>query len=114
MATTNSPTQHLIVTAFWEVNSGEESTVAELLKDFLPQAQPRGDAFARFIHDGHGRRNNEPFMAPLAKMDLPALLASLGFTEIQILPFAESDGALDPAYPHWRFPWAIICARKGA
>jgi quinol monooxygenase YgiN len=29
----------LNVTAFWEVNSGEESTVAELLKDFLPQAQ---------------------------------------------------------------------------
>jgi quinol monooxygenase YgiN len=39
MATTNSANQHLIVTAFWEVNSGEEGAVAALLKDFLPQAQ---------------------------------------------------------------------------
>jgi quinol monooxygenase YgiN len=28
-----------IIAAFWEVNSGEESAVAALLKDFLPQAQ---------------------------------------------------------------------------
>jgi len=39
MTTTNSAHQHLIVTALWEVNSGEESTIAALLKDFLPQAQ---------------------------------------------------------------------------
>jgi quinol monooxygenase YgiN len=39
MATTNSANQQLIVTAFWEVNSGEEGAVAALLKDFLPQAQ---------------------------------------------------------------------------
>jgi quinol monooxygenase YgiN len=39
MATTNSANQHLIVTAFWEVNSGEEGAVAELLQDFLPKAQ---------------------------------------------------------------------------
>jgi hypothetical protein len=30
---------NLIVTAFWEVNPGEEAAVAGLLKDFLPQAQ---------------------------------------------------------------------------
>ena len=36
MAATNP---NLVVTAFWEVNSGEEGAVAELLKDFLPQAQ---------------------------------------------------------------------------
>jgi quinol monooxygenase YgiN len=39
MATTDTTNQHLIVTAFWEVNSGEEGTVAALLRDFLPQAQ---------------------------------------------------------------------------
>ena len=39
MAATNNATQNLIVTAFWEVNSGEEGAVAELLKDFLPKAQ---------------------------------------------------------------------------
>jgi quinol monooxygenase YgiN len=31
--------QALIVTAFWETNPGEESTIAELLRKFLPQAQ---------------------------------------------------------------------------
>jgi quinol monooxygenase YgiN len=39
MATTDNANQNLIVTAFWEVNSGEEGAVAALLKDFLPQAQ---------------------------------------------------------------------------
>ena len=39
MATTDNANQHLIVTAFWEVNSGEEGAVAALLKDFLLQAQ---------------------------------------------------------------------------
>jgi quinol monooxygenase YgiN len=39
MAATDNTNQNLVVTAFWEVNSGEESTVAALLKDFLPQAQ---------------------------------------------------------------------------
>ena len=39
MEAANSANQKLVVTAFWEVNSGEEGTVAELLKDFLPQAQ---------------------------------------------------------------------------
>ena len=31
--------QALIVTAFWETNPGEETTIAELLRTFLPQAQ---------------------------------------------------------------------------
>ena len=31
--------QALIVTAFWETNPGEEKTIAELLRSFLPQAQ---------------------------------------------------------------------------
>jgi hypothetical protein len=35
MATTDNANQHLIVTAFWEVNSGEEGAVAALLKDFF-------------------------------------------------------------------------------
>ena len=39
MTATNDATRNLVVTAFWEVNSGEEGAVAELLKDFLPQAQ---------------------------------------------------------------------------
>ena len=39
MQATNDTNQKLVVTAFWEVNPGEEATVAELLKEFLPQAQ---------------------------------------------------------------------------
>jgi quinol monooxygenase YgiN len=39
MAATINANQSLVVTAFWEVNSGEEGAVADLLKDFLPQAQ---------------------------------------------------------------------------
>ena len=39
MTATNNTNQKLVVTAFWEVNSGEEATVAALLQEFLPQAQ---------------------------------------------------------------------------
>ena len=39
MAATDNANQSLVVTAFWEVNSGEEDAIADLLKDFLPQAQ---------------------------------------------------------------------------
>jgi SAM-dependent methyltransferase len=80
--------------------------------DFLPQAQPRGDAFARFVHYGHGRRNNEPFMAPLAEMDLAATLERLGFANVEIRAFEESEGALAPDYASWRFPWTVIIAEK--
>jgi quinol monooxygenase YgiN len=31
--------QSLVVTAFWETNPGEEQTIAELLRSFLPKAQ---------------------------------------------------------------------------
>ena len=80
--------------------------------DFLPQVQPGADAFSQFIHYGHARRNNEPFMEPLANMDLAALLGELGFTDIALLPFEEAPGALDAASCNWRFPWAVIQARK--
>jgi quinol monooxygenase YgiN len=39
MAAINDTNRNLVVTAFWEVNSGEEGTVAALLQDFLPRAQ---------------------------------------------------------------------------
>ena len=70
------------------------------------------DAFARFIHYGHGRRNNEPFMRPLAEMDLPAVLTEIGFTDIAIEPFEESPGALAAENRSWRFPWTTISATK--
>jgi quinol monooxygenase YgiN len=39
MTATNNANQNLVVTAFWEVNSGEEGAVAALLQDFLPRAR---------------------------------------------------------------------------
>ena len=39
MTATNNANQNLVVTAFWEVNSGEEGAVAALLQEFLPRAQ---------------------------------------------------------------------------
>lgn len=76
--------------------------------DFLPGPHP----FDRLIHFGHARRNNEPFMEPLARMDLPALLERLGFRKVEIRPFEEAEGALAPGYRYWRFPWALISAER--
>lgn len=84
--------------------------------DFLPQVQPQArgsqEVFARFVHYGHGRRNNEPYMEPLAELDLEAMLKRVGFTDVEIKPFEEADGTLDPAYSAWRFPWTTIVARR--
>jgi ubiquinone/menaquinone biosynthesis C-methylase UbiE len=76
--------------------------------DFLPAP----DEFSRLIHFGHARRNNEPFMEPLARMDLAALLERLGFRNVEIRPFEEGDGVLSSGYKYWRFPWALISAER--
>jgi len=70
------------------------------------------DPFARFIHYTHGRRNNEPFMEPLAEMDIAALLGKLGFKNVKIEPFAEAEGVLSPEFRAWRFPWTTITAER--
>lgn len=66
----------------------------------------------KFLHFGHGKRNNEPFMISLASMDLPKMLTEIGFVDLEIEPFSETGDApgTDPA--EWRFPWTTICARK--
>lgn len=70
------------------------------------------DAFAEFIHYGHSRRNNEPFMVPLAEMDVEAELKARGFTNISIEPFQEADGVDVEGGPFWRFPWTVIAADR--
>jgi len=70
------------------------------------------DAFAQFIHYGHGRRNNEPFMQPWAEMDVAAVLAAKGFRNVSVEPFAEADGVEVTDNPSWRFPWTVIAAEK--
>lgn len=70
--------------------------------------------FARFLHYGHGRRNNEPFMQPWAEMDLRATLKDRGFTNIEVIPFKEAEGIGDTGDSVWRFPWTVIYAEKAA
>ena len=70
------------------------------------------DAFRRFLHYGHARRNNEPYMPPLAEMDLAGVLAKKGFTDIEISPFQESENVDPAANDSWRFPWTVIAATK--
>jgi ubiquinone/menaquinone biosynthesis C-methylase UbiE len=70
------------------------------------------DPFLRFIHYGHGKRNNEPYMEPFAEMDVAAVLAAMGFKNVRVLPFEEAEGTLAPAYARWRFPWTIIAAER--
>lgn len=76
--------------------------------DFLADDDP----FNRFVHYGHARRNNEPYMRPLNEMDLVQAHEAAGFKEIEVEPFAEMPGALDPDRTAWRFPWVTISARK--
>jgi ubiquinone/menaquinone biosynthesis C-methylase UbiE len=70
------------------------------------------DVFSRFIHYGHGRRNNEPFMEPWAEMDVVAVLKEKGFEDVTVKSFAEAEGVDAINSPVWRFPWTVISAVK--
>ena len=70
------------------------------------------DPFARFMHYGHARRNNEPYMQPVAELDLRKLLLREGFGDVQIEPFREADDMGPERRDIWRFPWTVISARK--
>ena len=70
--------------------------------------------FARFMHYGHGRRNNEPFMQPWAEMDVQNSLLANGFTNIEVIPFQEAEGVDLDNNAAWRFPWTVIQAEKSS
>jgi SAM-dependent methyltransferase len=76
--------------------------------DFLPPADP----LLRLLYDGHSVRNNEPFMRDLAGLDLAAAHRRAGFSHVDIIPFAETDGVLDGPAAKWRLPWTMIVAHK--
>lgn len=78
--------------------------------DFLPP----GDEFLAWLHFGHSKRNNEPYMATLAAMDLRGAVEAAGFRETEISDFEEAPGALALVGEKWRFPWTLIAARKAA
>jgi ubiquinone/menaquinone biosynthesis C-methylase UbiE len=78
-----------------------------------------GDAFRDFVMDGHGARNNEPYMPHLFRTDLPRLLRDIGFQDPQVLPFDERGGGVraDGSWPdrvEWHFPWVVLRAGKAA
>jgi quinol monooxygenase YgiN len=53
----NSANQSLVVTAFWQVNPGEEGAIAGLLKQFLPQAQQEPGVKEFQIHQNTAKPN---------------------------------------------------------
>jgi quinol monooxygenase YgiN len=53
----NSANQSLVVTAFWQVNPGEEGAIAGLLKEFLPQAQQEPGVKQFQIHQNTSKPN---------------------------------------------------------
>ena len=76
-----------------------------------------GDAFRDFVMDGHGARNNEPYLPHLFKTDMRGLLCEVGFDDPQELPFDERGAGLrkDGTWPtraEWHFPWVVIRATK--
>jgi SAM-dependent methyltransferase len=70
------------------------------------------DPFLQFIHYGHARRNNEPYMREINELDFEAEFRRAGFEDLKILPFEEVDGATAPGWPTWRFPWTVFVARR--
>jgi hypothetical protein len=52
-------------------------------------------------------------MQPLNEIDIAALHREAGFQSVEVLPFEEAPGTLDPGHTAWRFPWALVVARKG-
>jgi ubiquinone/menaquinone biosynthesis C-methylase UbiE len=76
-----------------------------------------GDAFRDFVMDGHGARNNEPYMPHLFRTDVRRTLLETGFHTPEILPFDERGDGLrtDRTWPdraEWHFPWVVIRADK--
>ena len=64
--------------------------------------------FERFIHYGHARRNNEPFMQSWVEMDAAAEMQAAGFGAVEVAPFRESANACVDDSPSWRFPWTTV------
>ena len=76
-----------------------------------------GDPFRDFIMDGHGARNNEPYMPHLFRTDVRELLREAGFQKAELLPFDERGGGIraDGTWPEraeWHFPWVVIRAER--
>jgi ubiquinone/menaquinone biosynthesis C-methylase UbiE len=76
-----------------------------------------GDQCLDFVMDGHGARNNEPYLPHLFRTDVPGLLAEVGFLSPEVLPFDERGGGLRadgtwPSRAEWHFPWVVTRATR--
>jgi ubiquinone/menaquinone biosynthesis C-methylase UbiE len=76
-----------------------------------------GDAFRDQLMDGHGARNNEPYMPHLFRTDMPRLLQEVGYESAEVRPFDERGAGLCedgtwPARAEWHFPWVVIRSTK--
>ena len=76
-----------------------------------------GDPFRDFLMLGHVRRNNEPYMGHLLRIDPAALAREVGFADVAVLPFDERGGGPRedgtwPQRPDWHFPWILLRGSK--
>lgn len=81
--------------------------------------QYTGDAFRDLAMTEHGRRNNEPWLAPMMRADLRAMARRAGLREVRWRAFDERGaGLLEklewPSRSEWHFPWAVLEAEKPA
>lgn len=81
--------------------------------------QRTGDGFRDLAMLEHGARNNEPFMPPMLRADLPAMAREAGLERARWVAFDErSLGRLPrlewPSRAEWHFPWAVLEAEKPA
>lgn len=122
-ATPFSPGSFDLVTSTMLLHETPPQPLQELFSEAMRVLEPGGrmvhldfyyfpDAFARFMHYGHGRRNNEPYMQPLSELDLPKMLRRQGFTDVKIEPFREAEQLGPERKDVWRLPWTVISARK--
>lgn len=76
-----------------------------------------GDPLRDFLMLGHARRNNEPFMGHILRVDTVALTREVGFSDVAVLPFDERGAGVceDGRWPtraDWHFPWVVLRGRK--
>ncbi len=113
-----------LVTSTMVLHELDPPAVREALAETYRLLEPGGtavhldfrvkDPFLEFIHYGHGRRNNEPYMEPLNEMDVEAEMRAAGFVDVRTVPFEEAEGATARDWPTWRLPWTAFVARRPA